>query len=267
MTNKRNMALKTIAVLFLVTRADVFQPRRVTSEANEHTYGLWRMILREFNVEQLIRIIQKVNIWVNAIFEGGLVTSRSKSVFSGYQSTFPEFIGNMMEGSTTSGPVEVSLVETAVVQLWDEVSGIIYAVNSLILHFLALFGVEEGNGLSPFAQNFSTAADLGVILNGFFKAPTPDKRGQVAEGSGEDDDGALNDEDGGDDDGADENGNSTDDLLSPSIISQHVSEINHVEGVNDKDSDGEDGIDEGCLDKAVGNLPISSDKTEFFLLR
>ena len=67
-TNKRNMLLETVAFLFLVTREDVSQTRRTTSECNEHYYGLWRMIQREFNMEQLIRIFQKIIIKLQAIF-------------------------------------------------------------------------------------------------------------------------------------------------------------------------------------------------------
>ena len=69
MPNKRNMLLETVACLFLFSRDDVSQGQRLTSEANEHTYGMWRMILREFNMEQLIQIVQKAIIKNNALFE------------------------------------------------------------------------------------------------------------------------------------------------------------------------------------------------------
>jgi hypothetical protein len=59
LANKRNMLLEGIAILFLCPRADVVQLRRVTSEANEHTYGSLRQLLREFTVEQLIYLVQQ----------------------------------------------------------------------------------------------------------------------------------------------------------------------------------------------------------------
>ena len=59
--NKRNMLLEAIAVLFLCPRDDIIQLVRATSEANEHTYGMLRQILREFTVEQLIYLVNKVN--------------------------------------------------------------------------------------------------------------------------------------------------------------------------------------------------------------
>ena len=91
MANKRNMLLETVGLMFLIPRSDVSHPRRVTSECNEHTYGIWRTVLREFNMEQLLRIIGKSDIRTNAIFESNLVTHRSKSAFKGYHQTFPDF--------------------------------------------------------------------------------------------------------------------------------------------------------------------------------
>jgi hypothetical protein len=66
--NLRNELLEVIAVMFLAARSDVSQLRRCTSEANEHTYGHLRQILREFSVEQLIRLVDKVMLKTNAIF-------------------------------------------------------------------------------------------------------------------------------------------------------------------------------------------------------
>ena len=50
------MVLETVADIFLVTRKDVKTPRRLTSEANEHTYGGWRSVIREFNISHVIGI-------------------------------------------------------------------------------------------------------------------------------------------------------------------------------------------------------------------
>jgi len=178
MANKRNMVLETIGVLFLVTRKDVSQPRPCTSESNEHTYGFWRMILREFNMEQVIRIVGKTNIRLDAIFEGNLVTSRSHTSFKGYQQTIPDFLKNLRAtlNVNASGPVDVNLDEPAVNQLWDEVKGIIQAVNSWMIPFLKIFDVEEGNGLSPFAIQIDTPHDLRKLVDQFFCPPRRDMR-------------------------------------------------------------------------------------------
>ena len=83
-----------ISFIFLVPRDDVSQTRRLTEDGNEHFYVLWRMILREFNMEKLIRIVQKSIINIQAMFDSGLVTSRSNILFKGYQQSFPDFIEN-----------------------------------------------------------------------------------------------------------------------------------------------------------------------------
>ena len=69
------MMLETIGIIFLVTRHDASQPRRLTLEANEHTYSHWRNILREFNTKKLICIYDKTKVRNDAIFESGLVIS------------------------------------------------------------------------------------------------------------------------------------------------------------------------------------------------
>ena len=55
-----------------------------------------------------------------------------------------------------NGPVYLDLTRPAVDQLWSEVEGIISFSVTLMLPFLQLFGVEEGNGLSPFAVSISS---------------------------------------------------------------------------------------------------------------
>jgi hypothetical protein len=91
MTNKQNMLLESIGLLFPVPRKDVTQPRCATSECNEHTFGMYCMILREFNMEQLICSVQKSLIRLDAIFESDLVASRSMG-FKGYQGLFHHFL-------------------------------------------------------------------------------------------------------------------------------------------------------------------------------
>ena len=99
--NKRNMLLETLSLLFLVTRSDVSQPRRMTSEANEHTYGCWRVIQSDFNLEQLVRIVDKSKIRSDAIYTSGLLTARSNCALKGYVSIFCEFVENIKNTATT----------------------------------------------------------------------------------------------------------------------------------------------------------------------
>ncbi|KAL3790515.1 hypothetical protein HJC23_007664, partial [Cyclotella cryptica] len=75
---------------------DVFQGHRLTSEANRHTYGLWRMILCELNMEQLIRIVQKATIKNNAMFESNFDALQS-NMMKVYPSGLQESIKNMQK--------------------------------------------------------------------------------------------------------------------------------------------------------------------------
>ncbi len=58
--NKRNMVIESVDVMFLAPRSDVHQLQRCTSEANEHTYGMLRQMLQEFNSEQFVRLVDKL---------------------------------------------------------------------------------------------------------------------------------------------------------------------------------------------------------------
>ena len=64
----------------------------------------------------------------------------------------------------------------AVTQLWSEFSRIVKTTNDVMLPFLKLFGVEEGNGVSPFARTFDTPSDLIAVINKFFQPPPSDPR-------------------------------------------------------------------------------------------
>ena len=62
-------------------------------------------------MEQLIRIVDRSNIKLEAMFDSGLVTSRSNTTFKGYQQTFPEFLAAIQAGNdgVSGGPVDVRL--------------------------------------------------------------------------------------------------------------------------------------------------------------
>ena len=171
LANKRNLLLETFGVMFLVSRSDVAQPRRTTSECNEHTYGMWRMQLREFNIEQLIRIVQKAAIKLDSLFESGLEISRKNAGLSGYQATLPGFLNSLATAQAREercGPVDVDPSKEVVHQLWDDVKGVIEQGIAVMLPFLRKFGAVEGNGLSPFATKIETPSDLQKMILAYF---------------------------------------------------------------------------------------------------
>ena len=72
--------------------------------------------------------------------------------------------------------MHVDLEEPSFNQLWDELHGVMKATMESMVPFLELFGVEEGNGLSPFATDIKTPAELSDHLKSLFKTPTRDPR-------------------------------------------------------------------------------------------
>ncbi len=76
-----------------------------------------------------------------------------------------------------SGPVNVDLMSPAEYQLWPEVRGVIETVNAWMQPFLKLFGVKDGNGLSPLVSaKYYTVRDFHEVVERVFKTPTKDKR-------------------------------------------------------------------------------------------
>ena len=105
--------------------------------------------MSDFNLDQLIAIVNKTKICFEVNFDSGLVTARQNCTLQGYLSTFHEFVENLKDAATnkpSAVPVFMNDFEPAVEQLWDEVKDVIEAVNTYRKPFLKLFGVEKGNG-------------------------------------------------------------------------------------------------------------------------
>jgi hypothetical protein len=144
-------------------------------------------MLREFNAEQLIRLIDKLQIKLDAIFQSGLLTVRNKSKGKGYNASFPDFVKCLIEGSKNpmAGTVDVDLRTPAVYQLWASACEVINEVNRVCRPFLEKFGVVEGNGLSPFAVEMKRPEDLLALLTEFCnKPPRRDSRDTVTHADG-----------------------------------------------------------------------------------
>ena len=85
-----------------------------------HIHDNWRQILHEFNVEQLIDLVNKVSIHTEIIFRAGLSVLRGKSSGGGYLQDMTSCGGI----STMCGPVHINLECSAVDQLWSVVEGV-----------------------------------------------------------------------------------------------------------------------------------------------
>jgi hypothetical protein len=91
-----------------------------------------------FNMEQLICIVQKSLIRLDAIFESNLVASRSMG-FKGYQGSFPDVLTALRVKKSNyddAGKVEVNINNPVVGQLWDEMMGLLVFTRSVMVPFL-----------------------------------------------------------------------------------------------------------------------------------
>jgi hypothetical protein len=75
------------------------------------------------------------------------------------------------------GPIDVDLSSPAVYQLWDNVRYVMNMASTKMRPFLELFGVVEGNGLTPFAASIDTTEELLEMVKEYFKPPKRDLRG------------------------------------------------------------------------------------------
>ena len=71
--------------------------------------------------------------------------SRSCSSFSGYQNRIYDHMRSLKTNNNMCGPTTVDFNRPAVDQLWNNVSAVIAYGKNLMVPFLKLFGVEEGN--------------------------------------------------------------------------------------------------------------------------
>ena len=75
MTKKINIMIDTVAVLFIVSRSNVSHQICCYYESNQNIYGMWRQITREFNMEQIIFIVDEQHLKTRAIFASDILTS------------------------------------------------------------------------------------------------------------------------------------------------------------------------------------------------
>ena len=141
-------------------------------------YVMWGMILTEFNMEQLIHIVQKSITKLDTNSESDLVTPRFKTSFKGYQQPFPDYIKCFKSSSIEDecNPVDLDLDKANINRLWDEATGVIEVKNCWMRPFLKVFGGEEGNGLSSFAVSIDIPGHLWKVVNQFSSPPKRDTR-------------------------------------------------------------------------------------------
>ena len=120
-------------------------------------------------------------IKLDSIFSGGFVTIRSQPTLEGYQQSLGDFITSAQASNVrteTCKPISVDLSKAAVDQLWEEVKAVMRFATLRMMPFLWLFVMETGNGLSLFAIDIETPAELAELIKNYLKYHKRDPRGE-----------------------------------------------------------------------------------------
>ena len=168
MVTKRNIVCAAITMCFLVMQSDVPNPRYTTSEPNEHIFGMMRTIKREFTVNEMCDIVDKMWRQVRNLLTGALQKYRDPQ--KGYLATFDDFHGHVFsDEADTAGSVNVVDTDPGEVsqRIWDTLFPILNSVNEhMSLLLKNVFHVEDAD-ISPFAAEFSE--NLKSILDRFLE--------------------------------------------------------------------------------------------------
>ena len=98
---KRNIVAETIAFMFLVLCSDITKPRHCTSEPCEHTFGMLRIMVREFSCLDFVQLIEKHIRRLTVMYKH--LFSPSRYPKKGYQATFEDFFKYTCDGSVDEG--------------------------------------------------------------------------------------------------------------------------------------------------------------------
>ena len=79
--------------IILLIWSGVHDPWQVTSEANEHTFGEWRYVRREFDIAKEVSTEETRCNYINTVFAGGLnIFHTNVSGLRGYHITPGEYV-------------------------------------------------------------------------------------------------------------------------------------------------------------------------------
>ena len=120
--------------------------------------------------------------------------------------------------------------------------------------FLQMFVIEEGNGLSPFAEEIATHMELHDLIVQFFKPVRNDTRGN----------GNINVDHEADDDDSENLENFTETTVSPTLISSHVVDIQRIQ--RDNVDDDEDFIEAMAPTEQDGSISQEGGEVEELLV-
>ena len=94
-TTRRNVISEAIALMLLVLKNGVFNPRALTSQPSEHNFGFFRSIIRQFTVIQFIKLVKQIKQRIYEILKGDLQTVKGRN--KGHLSTLGSNIKSNIE--------------------------------------------------------------------------------------------------------------------------------------------------------------------------
>jgi hypothetical protein len=165
---KRNMICEAISLVFLVMRDDISAPRLLTTEPCEHTFGMWRQLIKEFTVLDALRLYERMERLWKALYNSGL--KRYRSARKGYSATFERFSSDTQDlqesrqrgvkVNTTAGPewMGTTTKQSVSLQIWE--GGLADALNFVSSNMKELFG-HFGcvNTVSAFASKYNPSPE------------------------------------------------------------------------------------------------------------
>ena len=175
-TSKRNNIVEVISMVFLMLRDNVIRPDRLTSEPSEHSIAHMRGIIREFTVNELISIVNKIGRLWTAMFHSNLSCVRSQNSAGGYTATIDSGTGDSSKNvNLPSGHVKIehnpSKLDTLKAMeddwsvakcLWSELMPILNSANDTMRKFLTnVFKVKE---FHPFIESFNNSISPSELL-------------------------------------------------------------------------------------------------------
>jgi hypothetical protein len=92
---------ETVAFMFLVLRSDIAKPRHCTSEPAEHTFGMLRLMVREFGTLEFAQMIEKQILRVKLAYKHGFRPSKEKG--KGYQASYEDYFDYTYDSSVDEG--------------------------------------------------------------------------------------------------------------------------------------------------------------------
>ena len=256
MITKQNIVCGAISMCFLIMPSDVPNPRYTTLEPNKHTFGMMQSVKREFTVNEMCDIVDKMWRQLTNILKGALQKYRDPQ--KGYSATFDDFHGHIFSDEEYSaGPVDMEDIGEGEVsqQIWNVLFPILNGINVHVRLFLQRCFNVDNVDISPFAEAFSQ--DVRSLLKRFLAyMPRQKNTGNPEENNG---DNNINDNDEDDDNSGVIHDKAT---TLTAVQDGMIKDIIHAAGCEEEDdnaSENEEEVVEGFVQSIYGTTGTTAE--------